>query len=414
VLMADSAAALSSRGYRILMLAPTSFFGDYGCHVRILEEVHYLQSQGCRVTICTYPLGQNPPGLDLRRTAHIPLRADYEVGSSRHKIALDALLALRALGVMRTVRPDIIHSHLHEGALIGAGLSALWRVPQVFDFQGSMTAEMVDHRFIRSNSRIYHAARRLERLIDHLAPRILTSTARARDLLIDCFGCRPERIVHAPDCVNASAFRPAVRDDTWLQARRAQGIPDDSVAVVYLGLLADYQGTGRLLQAMALLAQRGVRVHLLLGGYPNIEHYRQLAHSLGVAEHVTFAGRVPYRQAPAFLALGDIAIAPKLSKTEGAGKILNYMAVGLPTVVYDTGASREYLAEWGAYAALGDIADLAARIEELAGDPARRFALGEQLRQRAVEAYGWERTGRTILETYNTLLSARHQAKSRA
>jgi glycosyltransferase involved in cell wall biosynthesis len=412
--MPDSEAAPGGRGYRVLMLAPTSFFGDYGCHVRILEETRYLMSHGHQVTICTYPLGHDLPGLDLRRAPSIPLRGDYEVGSSRHKIALDVLLGLRALGVMQSVRPDIIHSHLHEGALIGAALSALWRVPQVFDFQGSMSAEMVDHHFLRRDSRIYRATRRLERFIDQLAPRILTSTARASELLVSCFGCRPERIVHAPDCVSTAIFLPAVRDETWLQSRRALGIPDDRLAVVYLGLLADYQGTAHLLQAVALLVRRDANIHLLLGGYPNIEHYQQLAHSLGVADHVTFAGRVPYDQAPAFLALGDIAVAPKLSMTEGAGKILNYMAVGLPTVVYDTSASREYLGELGVYAEMGSAEALAARLRELMNDPGRRATLGAQLRQRAEDQYAWERTGRTILQTYVALLSEHHQPRSRA
>ena len=50
---------------------------------------------------------------------------------------------------MREVRPQVIHAHLHEGALIGAVLSRLWRVPLVFDFQGSMTSEMVDHDFLK-------------------------------------------------------------------------------------------------------------------------------------------------------------------------------------------------------------------------------------------------------------------------
>ena len=30
------------RSYRVLMIAPTSFFADYGCHVRILEEARSL------------------------------------------------------------------------------------------------------------------------------------------------------------------------------------------------------------------------------------------------------------------------------------------------------------------------------------------------------------------------------------
>ena len=42
---------------RVLMIAPTSFFADYGCHVRILEEARALQAAGHAVTIATYHNG---------------------------------------------------------------------------------------------------------------------------------------------------------------------------------------------------------------------------------------------------------------------------------------------------------------------------------------------------------------------
>jgi len=32
--------------YNVLMIAPTSFFADYGCHVRIWEEIQALQHLG--------------------------------------------------------------------------------------------------------------------------------------------------------------------------------------------------------------------------------------------------------------------------------------------------------------------------------------------------------------------------------
>ncbi|RLC65314.1 MAG: glycosyltransferase family 1 protein, partial [Chloroflexi bacterium] len=46
------------------MVAPTSFFLDYGCHVRILEEARVLQRLGHRVTIVTYYLGRDVPDLE--------------------------------------------------------------------------------------------------------------------------------------------------------------------------------------------------------------------------------------------------------------------------------------------------------------------------------------------------------------
>ena len=61
-------------------------------------------------------------------------------------------------------------------------------------------------------------------------------------------------------------------------------------------------------------------------GFPNEALYRLRAEQLGVTDYVTFTGRVPYQQAPTYLALGDVAVSAKLSLTEGAGKLLNYMA----------------------------------------------------------------------------------------
>src|SRR5688572_28198219 len=117
--------------YRVLMIAPTSFFADYGCHVRILEEARILQKLGHTVTIVTYRNGNDVPDLDIQRTLPIPWRTHYEVGSSRHKLAFDALLGLKTLQLLARRRYDIIHAHLHEGALIGLLLSRLFQLPLV-------------------------------------------------------------------------------------------------------------------------------------------------------------------------------------------------------------------------------------------------------------------------------------------
>ncbi len=83
------------------------------------------------------------PGLHIQRTLPIPWRSHYEVGSSRHKVVFDGLLGLKTLQLLARNEYDIIHAHLHEGALIGLVLGRLFRVPVVFDFQGSLTEEMI-------------------------------------------------------------------------------------------------------------------------------------------------------------------------------------------------------------------------------------------------------------------------------
>ena len=109
----------SKRPYRVLMVAPTSFFSDYGCHVRILEETRTLQKMGHKVTIVTYRNGKGVPGLDIRRSWDVPWRPDSEGGSSRHKIGVDALLGLKTRQRLPTKPYDMLHTHLLYGTLIG-------------------------------------------------------------------------------------------------------------------------------------------------------------------------------------------------------------------------------------------------------------------------------------------------------
>ncbi len=396
------------RSFRVLMIAPTSFFADYGCHVRILEEARILQKLGHRVTIVTYRNGHDVPGLDIRRTLPIPWRRDYEVGSSRHKIAFDALLGLKTLEVLLRERFDVIHAHLHEGALIGLVLGRLFGLPVVFDFQGSLTGEMVDHKFLGETSRFFAPLLRLETWISRSAHAVFTSTSNAERLLVERFGCDPGRVQTLPDSVNADVFRPA---ETYpagelAELRRGLGIPADRRLIVYLGLLAEHQGTSHLLRALQLIVQQRQDLHLLLMGFPGVPLYQQLAHELGVADFVTFTGRIPYPDAPKYLALGDVAVAPKLSATEGAGKLLNYMAVGLPTVAFDTPVAREYLGLDGVLARRGDVGSLA---EELARClyPAEFCTpvaeMKRQLRQRASRLFRWELAGRLIFSTYEAV-----------
>jgi glycosyltransferase involved in cell wall biosynthesis len=280
----------------------------------------------------------------------------------------------------------------------------------VFDFQGSMTGEMLDHHFFKRQGTVYKLFRRLETWIDRCAPVILTSTTKAQGLLVEEFGCRPARVRSLPDCVDTDMFRPASAYDPAERAalRCALGIPADRKLIVYLGLLAEYQGTGLLLEAMRRVVQECQDVHLLLMGFPNLVQYRQKAESLGIRDFVTLTGRIPYQDAPAYLALGDVAVAPKLSLTEGAGKLLNYMAVGLPVVAFDTPVAREYLGPEGALAVHGDVESLDTNLlayVHLAGTaPDELLSAGQRLRQRAVQNFGWDDAGRLIVQAYRELV----------
>jgi glycosyltransferase involved in cell wall biosynthesis len=202
--------------------------------------------------------------------------------------------------------------------------------------------------------------------------------------------------------VDTEVFRPVWEVDAVerYRIRSALGIPPGRHVVVYLGLLAEYQGSGQLLRAAARVLEQRSDVHFLLMGYPGEDRYRALARRLGIEGSVTFTGRVLYERAPRYLLAGDVAVAPKLSATEANGKLLNYMAVGLPTVAFDTVVNRDILGRAGIYARMADEQDLARRLVESLDNRPEGHSRGRTLRERAVKKFSSTDAGRQILEIY--------------
>ena len=391
---------------RILAIAPTSFFADYGCHVRILEQMRLLQRCGHRVHICTYHSGGDLPGLAIQRTWPLPWRRGLEIGSSLHRIPYDLLLGPLALRQALRLRPHLIHAYLHEGTLLAFPTSRLLKIPILFDFQGSLTGEMIDHGFLSPGGWLYHSLRWAERNVNHWPAAITVSSRHTANFLQSDSGIAPSCIRVVCDGVDGTVFRPGLLSCGERKALLERlGIPPHRRIVVYLGLLAEYQGISTLLEAVAYLRMRRPDVHFLIMGFPRVDEYRRLAYRLGAADAVTFPGRIAYDQAPCCLALGEMAVAPKLSATEGSGKLPNYMAMALPTVAFDTPVSREYLGPAGCYAPPGDARALAQQIEALLANPEEARARGLQLRERALRFYSWEMVQEQLGAAYSQVLT---------
>jgi glycosyltransferase involved in cell wall biosynthesis len=270
----------------------------------------------------------------------------------------------------------------------------------VFDYQGSMTAEMLDHRFIRKGSPLLGPLRWLEHRLDRAADAVITSSHNAERALREATGDYTGRIVTVPDAVNTQVFAPpstGVERTATAALKASMGIPAERKVVAYLGLLAPYQGTDKLLEAAAIIVNEWGRrdIHFLVMGFPGVDTYRDQADRLGLNGLVTFPGRIPYADAPRYLAAGNVGVAPKLSATEGAGKIGNYMAMGLPVVAFDMPISHEYLGDLGVYAVKGNPRSLAEKLCEVLDNPERSRHLGEQLRARCIEQLSW---GSAIVE----------------
>ncbi len=398
-----------ARPLHVLVVAPTPFFADRGCHVRIYEEIRAVQARGCRVTVCTYHIGRDVEGVVTRRSLRIPWYRKLAAGASWHKLYIDPLLAWAVLRACRRDRPDLIHAHLHEGIAVGWPAAKRFGVPLIADLQGSLTGELLQHGFVRERSWLHRGFERLERALLHLPSAfILSSPAVVRGFTasIERLGVPTRTVV---DGVDASVFRPAEPGE---QLRAKLRLPEDVKIVGFLGLLDEYQGTGVLLHAARLVLGRRDDVRFLIMGYPNVERYRRLAAELGISDRVVFTGRMPYGLARDYLCACDVAVSAKRSLSEANGKLLNYMAVGLPVVATDTPVNREILGEDGVYAEVDDPRSLADALLRVLGDEARAGRLGERLHRRAVAELSWELGGEAILGLYRTLVPERLRGPS--
>lgn len=382
------------------MLAPTPYFSDRGCHVRIYEEARALTKLGHEVCIVTYHLGRDMPGVKVVRIQQVPWYKKIGAGPSWHKPFLDLLLLFKAYFTARSFRPHLIHAHLHEGAMLGFVLKQVLRLPLLFDYQGSLTGESINHGFFRENSFLHKLFALIERGINCTADSVITSSDAGRTELVNEWGVAPEKVTTLIDGVDTDTFKPYSRSE----ARRELGIFDNERVVAYLGLFSSYQGLDILLDAIGRVGSKISGVRFLLMGFPD-EEYRLRADEMGIDSLITFTGRIPYDRAPFFLSAGDIAISPKLARTEANGKLFNYMACGLPVVVFESQVNREILGDDAVYAEYGNESSLADCIIAILNDRAKMVELGGLARKRAIGMHSWDARARQLNDIYERMLA---------
>ncbi|MBX3063386.1 MAG: glycosyltransferase family 4 protein [Anaerolineae bacterium] len=398
----------AGESYRILAIAPTPFFVDRGSHVHIYEQARALQNLGHRVEICTYHIGREMPDITTHRIAKIGWYNKLDAGPSYHKLYLMVLLFFLSWRQIKRFQPDLLHAHGWDGCWIAASLSKLTGIPFIFDMQGSFSGEIVAHKYARSKGWFYKLLRRIERWTLHLTT-IVTPSQQMIDEAIRDFRVPPERIYHIYDGVDTDEFRPDIVPSPEL--RDQLKLPAGKKIVVFVGLLKAYQGVDSLLDAIKLLIEdcHFTAVHFLIMGFPDEDLYRAKAASTSIGAYCSFPGKINYKRLPEYLRLGDLAVAPKISPTEGDGKIYNYLAMGLPVVAYERPASKEILGDNAFYAELANPRALAQALLAALTDATKAAQLGQRGRQLAMDKYSWLAVARRLLVAYEDVIRRAHR-----
>ena len=379
---------------RVLVIAPTPFFADRGCHVRILGEIKALKKQGDDVLLCTYHLGRNIDNISTIRTLSIPWYQKLSAGPSIHKFYIDVLLLWKVLQACKSFRPTLLHAHLHEGIVIGKLASWWHNIPMVADLQGSLTEEVLDHGFIPRWRWLSNIVRWIEKKVNEMPLHLIASATRIAQQVAETFGAT--NVSTIGDGVDLDIFCPQPED---IELKTSLGIDQEDQVVVFIGVLTAYQGIDLLLDAADLVLKDVPTAKFLIIGFPE-KAYREKSVAMGLEAHVIFTGKIEYADAPRYLSLGQVAVSPKISSSEANLKLFTYMAMGLPSVVFDNPVNREILGDLGVYCSNGELVPFANSIVELLQNPERARQLGEDCFQKAASEYSWDAVGYRLQEVY--------------
>jgi glycosyltransferase involved in cell wall biosynthesis len=390
---------------KILMIAPTAFFSSRGGHLRILGEVVALTRLGYSVALCAYGVGDDVPNVKIFRGKLKP--RNFQHGPSKLRPLLDIDLLLTSIRSYIREKPDIIHGHLHEGAAIASILSVFTRTPVVLDAQGSISEETVSLGLARRGSLLH----RLLKVFELLTIRKASAVMASSNQLVESYRSRlplnqRSKLMLVLDGFDNSHFRPLPKNHDLQKQLR---IREDKKVVVYLGSLEKQQGITMMIEAAGYVLKQRSDVHFLMMGTPvdiSLGECRELAEKNRVSNESTFLGTVPYELAPKYLSLGDVAISAKVSKSEANGKVCVYMAMGLPTVCFDTPTNRDLLGDLGFFANGPTPGSLARQIlVALDAVETRGDKLRNQLSKRANEVASWDSMASHIIKSYYQVLN---------
>ena len=218
-------------------------------------------------------------------------------------------------------------------------------------------------------------------------------------------GYPPQRIVYVPNGVERRRFEVPFALTPW---RQRWGLDEQTPVVAYVGTLSTLShAVDLLLDAFARVARQRPDARLLLvGSGEDYDALVAMAHKLGIAGQVIFAGRQPAEDIPAILALATVSVDPVRDDTIAAArsplKVVESLAVGTPVVTGDVGDRREMLAGGitGILVRPGDSAALADGLCAVLDDPTRRAQMALAAQAGRAHWY-WDRLVEDFVRIYD-------------
>jgi hypothetical protein len=125
------------------MLVPQAFYSTRGTPLSAYHRTKELIQYGHTVDILTYPIGDDPPELDVTvyRSRGPHFWRNIKQGPSMRKIWFDWMFILNAAYRISRSKYDLIYAH-EQGAFMARLLKPIFMVPYIYDMHSSLPLQI--------------------------------------------------------------------------------------------------------------------------------------------------------------------------------------------------------------------------------------------------------------------------------
>ncbi|MEK8090663.1 glycosyltransferase family 4 protein [Thermithiobacillus plumbiphilus] len=373
---------------------------------RVWQEANTLRDAGYQVSIIC-PTGKGYEKRyevidDIHIYRHpLPVEADGALGYAfEYGAALfwEFTLAWR---VLLTRGFDIIHAcNPPDLIFLVGGFFKLFGKKFVFDHH-DINPELYEAKFGRRDF-FYKLMVFFERLTFRTADVSIATNESYRRIAIERGGMDPDKVFVVRSGPKLDRLRILPPVPALKKGRK--------YLVGYVGVMGKQEGIDYLLRAARYIIQDKSRqdVHFgIVGGGTELDNLKAYAEELGIADYVTFTGRVPDQELLEMLNTADVCVNPDVANDMNdkstMNKIMEYMALGKPIVQFDLTEGRFSAQEASLYAARNDEIDMAAKIMQLLDNQDLRQKMGEIGRARVVNELEWKYQVPVLLAAYEAL-----------